>query len=322
MESLVTGGLGFLGSHLVDRLLAEGEKVTLVDNLSSSVVPVEQYEKQCEVVIQDVVDYQPTKRFDRIYHLASIVGPAGVLPYGGFLGYKIARETIKVLETTTAMGARLLLVSTSEVYGQPGVLAETTPKVVQAATSPRMEYALGKLLSEVMALNQQRIKGLTVNIIRPFNIVGPRQSSRGGFVLPRFVEAALAGKPITVFGDGSQARAFTHVLDVVDSLVTVIRSSCNGEVFNVGNANNVVTVKELAHLVKQVTESTSEILYVDPKTIFGPLYEEAFDKLPDASKIREVVGWRAKIDLHTTIKETIDVIRQSLSVPKDRVPAS
>lgn len=308
---LVTGGLGFIGSHLVDRLLEEGSDVVVVDNLSSNVVEPRDYSSSCRVVSKSIRNWNPRGRFDDIYHLASPVGPVGVLQYAGRLGYEIVADTQVVASWAMRMEARLLFTSTSEVYGRSGVFAEDEVKHVPPKVSVRLSYGLGKLLSEIdlFALASQQY--LWVTIMRPFNIAGPRQSSKGGFVLPRFIEQALTDKPITVYGDGSQVRSFTHVVDLVAAMMMLLRSSkAKGEIFNVGNPDNKMRIGELAKLVKQLTDSRSPIRFVDPRRLHGKRFAEAFDKVPDMTKMRRMFGWSPAKDIDEIIADSLEYYRQ------------
>lgn len=310
MKILITGGLGFVGSYLAERLVRKGHEIIIVDNCLSNVVLPDFFRGQCKVVVEGIENYTPDTTFDQIYHCASIVGPAGVLPFAGTLGLEILLGTGRVVDLSMEMGARLLFISTSEVYGRDGVFHENEPKTVTHKVSVRLEYGVGKLLGELMVLNRIKTSSLIANIIRPFNIVGPRQSEKGGFVVPRFIKSALAGEDITVFGSGQQIRAFTHVLDIVEALVLVMESSFNGEVFNVGNPVNVNKIEDLAKLIKECAKSNSKIIHVDPKTIYGTLYEEAFDKIPDSSKIQKLLGWKPKYGLTEIIEETLQYTKR------------
>jgi UDP-glucose 4-epimerase len=146
-------------------------------------------------------------------------------------------------------------------------------------------------------------------IIRPFNIAGPRQSGKGGFVLPRFIKQCLAGEPITVYGDGSMIRAFTHVVDVADGIILALRKGRRGEAYNIGNPANKISILELAKRTVQIAESSSRIDLVDPKALFGPLFEEANDKYPDADRSMNELGWRPRFDLDTVIRDSVEYIR-------------
>ncbi len=216
---------------------------------------------------------------------------------------------------------RVLYVSSSEVYGRPGCFAEDADKVVYAPYTTRLEYATAKILCEISAVNYAKRTGVSVNVVRPFNIVGPRQASRGGFVVPRFFEAALSGAPITVFGDGRQIRCFTDVCDVVDSLLAVMSSSRSGLIVNSGNPDNAISIRELAHLIKRVCDSDSRIVHVDPRTIFGALYTEAFDKIPDIELIKRETGWTPRRSLPTLL-EALRVHFQATLCPRRGIGAA
>ncbi len=304
MKVLVTGGLGFIGSHLVDHLLLNGLDVTIVDNESTSCVPADHFAGRANCLITDVSKYNPEERFDRIYHLACVVGPAGVLPHAGLIGPQIMHETAHVTEMALAMNARLLSISTSELYGRPGSFKEEEYKVVPSQMTIRLEYAVGKLLTEISILNRCRVTELRANLVRPFNIAGPRQSSRGGFVLPRFIAQAVKGEDLTVFGDGTQIRTLTHVRDTVDGLAQVMNSDVRGEIFNIGHPGNTVTMTELAERVIRITKSKSRVVLVDPRTVYGHLYDEAFNKIPEISKMGRFFGWTPKIGVDELIEDT------------------
>lgn len=322
MHILVTGGFGFLGGHLIELLLADpAAKVFVVDNLSTSPLPLERlldelgHPARLTYHIGDMDEFCPEwhgPAFDEIYHLASVVGPAGVLPHAGRIAASILRDTLTVADMARRSGARLVDVSTSEVYGggQKGYCTETMPRIVPPAPSARLEYAVGKLAAETAILNLCQTRDLQVRIVRPFNVSGPRQSGRGGFVLPRFVSQALAGTELTVFGDGTQVRAFTHVRDLVAGIVCAMRHGRDGEVYNLGNPENQCTILELAEDVLAVTGSSSRIVHVDPKTVYGPFYEEANDKYPDATKARGELGWRPRFGRRETIAQTFDYMQQ------------
>lgn len=306
---LVTGGLGFVGSHLVERLLADGYAVTIVDSMISNVMQPSDYEGRCEVIVGAIEEVAHTLHghgFDEIYHLASVVGPAGVLKHSGEIARTVVTSGEAVIELALAHHARLVEVSTSEVYGRAGTFRETDNCIIPGRFTVRLEYAVAKLTSEIAAINRARVTDLHVNIVRPFNIAGPRQLPWGGFVLPRFVIAALTGEPLTVFGTGQQVRAFTDVRDIVSGVLAVMRSEHRSRIFNLGNPANELSITELAHRVRDVVGSRSPIINVDPKKLFGPLYEEGFDKVPEDARARADLGWEPKYDLNTTIRDTMN----------------
>lgn len=312
---LVTGGLGFVGSHLVDQLLREQASVVIVDSLISNVVEPSAFQGRCEVIcapIESSVDAILARgdlAFDEIYHLASVVGPAGVLQHAGEIANSVIRTNEATIKLALAHKAKLLVASTSEVYGQPGLLSESQDCIIPSKYTVRLEYAAAKLTSEIAALNKARVTDLWVNVVRPFNISGPRQLPDGGFVLPRFVIAALKGAPLTVFGTGKQTRAFTDVRDIVSGLLAVMRSQLRGEVLNIGNPENEVSMESLAQRVVAIAGSKSAIALVDPKRLFGPLYEEGIERAPNVSRAFEKLDWRPQYKLDQTIQDTIDYFR-------------
>lgn len=317
---LVTGGFGFLGSHLVERLLEDEEaRVHVIDNLSTSPLDHEAFVRRVgnprlTYEITSVEDYAKRGEFPpfaEIFHLASVVGPVGVLHHAGKITKSITDDTYAVLGITQKTGARLLDVSTSEVYGggRDGYCSENDNKIITPKVSVRLEYAVAKLACEIALMNTCKVSELHAVIIRPFNIAGPRQSGKGGFVLPRFIKQCLAGEPITVYGDGSMIRAFTHVVDVADGIILALRKGRRGEAYNIGNPANKISILELAKRTVRLAESSSRIDLVDPKALFGPLFEEANDKYPDADRSMNELGWRPRFDLDTVIRDSVEYIR-------------
>lgn len=321
MRQLITGGFGFLGSHLLDVLLAEEEnQVHVVDNLSTSPLPLERLLQELGTrpnltySIMDLSAYcaqNPNDKFDEIYHLASIVGPAGVLPHSGRISASIVNDTMAIVDLAISSGAKIVDISTSEVYGggQEGFCSEGMSKIVPATSSARLEYAVGKLAAETSLINLAAKNLINARIVRPFNITGPRQSGKGGFVLPRFVGQALAGADITIFGDGSQIRAFTHVRDMANGIVLAMKSGRSGEIYNLGNPANRCSILELAQTVCEVVGGGSKLVFVDPKTIYGPLYEEANNKYPDATKAMTELGWQPRFDRVSVIHDSAAYMR-------------
>jgi nucleoside-diphosphate-sugar epimerase len=319
---LITGGFGFVGTHLVELLLAEADVyIHVVDNLVTSPVDVAAYLRQLpdsNRVTYDlcsVADFfrqsNSDDHFDEIYHLASIVGPVGVLQWAGQIVRNIVDDTYRVIELARRDGAKLCDVSTSEVYGggRDGYCSERDAKIIPAKNSVRLEYAVAKLACEVAIMNTAATTGLNAVIIRPFNISGPRQSPTGGFVLPRFIEQILRGQDLTVYGDGRMIRAFTHVRDVADGIARATRLGKSGEAYNIGNPANKITILELADRVITLTRSQSRVTYVDPKKLFGDLFEEANDKYPDADRAIQELGWTPRAGVDDIIIETYDYMR-------------
>lgn len=318
---LVTGGFGFIGSHLIDRLLAQGQRVVVVDDLRNHAVEPAAYlpfarSGQLRFFQMNVDDIFPRligTTVDEIYHLASPVGPVGILPYAGEIVREVVNSTYAVIRAARDWQAKLVDVSTSEVYGggQQGLCAEEMPRIVQAESTVRLEYAVAKLAMETALINITRTSDLQAVIVRPFNVAGPRQRADGGFVIPRFVGQALWGEPLTIYGDGQQIRAFTHVADIVDGLRLAMASGRRGEVYNLGNPGNQTTIRDLARVVLNEVGDT-DIHHVDPKALHGPLFAEAADKYPDAGKAMAELGWRPSLGLHAIVRAVRDDMRQAL----------
>jgi nucleoside-diphosphate-sugar epimerase len=319
---LVTGGFGFIGSHLVELLLKEPEtRVHVVDNLVTSPIDLQAYLEQVgyrerlTYDIRTVSEYfsrDDLPAFDEVYHLASVVGPVGVLKHAGRILQAIVDDMYSVIGYAHRAGARLCDVSTSEVYGggRDGYCSEKDSKIIPPKISVRLEYAIAKLGTEVALTNLTKVSDFHATIVRPFNVAGPRQACEGGFVLPRFIKQALAGEPLTVYGDGSMIRAFTHVLDIADGVIRAMRHGCKGEAYNIGNPANKITILDLAERVLQTVGGKSEITFVDPKLLWGPLFEEANDKYPDADRAVTELNWRPKYDLDEIIQQSVEYIRQ------------
>lgn len=230
----------------------------------------------------------------------------------------ILNDDLKMADWALEDDAKLLSVSTSEVYGQHPPDGhgqhEDIPKVVPAHVTVRLEYGVGKLMTEIALLNLAKVRPLKINFIRPFNIIGPYQKGEVGFVTPRFVDAALKNEPITVFGDGNQKRTFTHVQDIVEPMIKIMDSDFNQKIYNVGNPANLCSIRGLAEKVVDLTNSKSEIKFIDPKTIYGPLYEEAWNKIPDISRISSDLSWWPKVSLEDILVEYITFARGKLNV--------
>jgi len=313
MDSIVvTGGLGFIGSHLVDAYLAAGHAVTIIDSEVASVTAGIEYDEHpnCTVIRRSVEDFfddgGSIEHADRVIHAAAHVGPAGILKYAGRLGPDIVRGTEYVLETCLKADVPLCVFSSAEVYGRSGSLAEQDDIAVKVNYNARIEYALAKTLTEAMMVNSLH-RGLRGFVIRPFNVAGSRQSKAGGFVMPTFVQQALSGQPITVFGTGEQVRSFTAASDLSRFLTNFWDEALESHapIFNIGNPANTTTVRNLAERVNALLKSDSEIVHMDGKDVYGPMYEEAqsFMKVPVLGAARDI-GWTPQVDLDHLILET------------------
>ena len=308
---LITGGLGFLGAYTIEKYKEQGCDITIIDNLSTNTIePADPICNGCNVIIMDILDYTWKKedKFDMIIHLASPVGPAGILQHSGKMARYILDDVYWAIEGAQLFDCPLIFVSTSEIYGyrdKAVMLQEHEDKLLVGDFKVRNEYSMAKLLSEIVISNTAKVTDLKYQIIRPFNISGARQLPDAGFVLPRFVNQALAGDDITVFGDGEQVRAFTYVKDIIDGIYLTSLYDKN-DIWNIGNPANKVTINYLAQRVKELTNSTSKIIHIDPKTIYGPLYAEAWDKIPDPKKIQSKLDWKVTKTVDEIISDVIN----------------
>ena len=318
MNTLVIGGAGFIGSHLIRELIVKGHELTVLDiskDLIESNLKEIYQEDRLKVVTGSIMD-EPliTKLMTGVthcYHLAAALGVE-----------KINKDPIKsleinlkgsqiVLNAAANVGARTLLASSSEIYGKnPNMpLKEDSDRVLGTPEIARWSYSEAKAMDELHAFELYKNKSFPVSIARFFNTVGPRQSGSYGMVLPRFVKAALSNQPLTVYGDGTQSRTFCSVTDVVDALVLLMDSKESiGQAFNIGSTNEI-TITELAQKVIKLTNSTSEIIYKKHSEVFGDHFEEPQRRVPDISKIKKVVGWQPKQSLDEVIIEITEHLK-------------
>jgi len=312
---LITGGLGFLGVHCIDKWKSLGHEVHVIDNLSTSVVkPDHKVASGITFYENDIleVDWGSLPSFDLILHLASPVGPVGVLKHSGRMGRIILDDIYWTIKGAKLNKCPLLFVSTSEIYGHRDsktYLKEDGDKVLKGEFTVRNEYAIAKLLSEIVLSNQAKNDpDFKYQIIRPFNITGEFQLPDAGFVLPRFVTQALKGEDITVYYDGSQIRAFTWVKDIVEGiyLTSIVEENLWNEEWNLGNAANEETILYLAEKVKEMTNTSSKIVNVEPTDLHGPLFSEAPEKIPDSTKIETLLNWKPTKGVDEVIKEVVD----------------
>ena len=318
---LVTGGFGFIGSHLVEALLTRSDnRVHVVDNLATSPIELRAYLDKLDkpdrltydiCSVRDFFGREDIPHFDEIYHLASVVGPVGVLKHGGRILQNMASDAYDIVDYALVHKTKLCDISTSEVYGggRDGYCSEKDSMIIPQKISARLEYAVSKLACEVALINTYRASGLHCTIVRPFNVAGPRQATQGGFVLPQFIKQALAGEPLTVYGEGKSVRAFTHVRDIVDGIMRTMCCGKPGEVYNIGNPANKTTILALAEKVLLIIGGGNKINFVDPKALWGSLFEEANDKYPDADRALNELGWRPQFGLDAIIRQTVEYIR-------------
>ncbi len=315
MRFLLTGGAGFVGSHLADALIAEGHSVTVLDNLSTGSIDNIAHlkgHKNFEYVIDAVENTQLVAelvdRADVIYHLAAAVGVKLIVEEPVRTIETNVHGTEIVLKHAAKKGKLVFVFSTSEVYGKSTAVpfSEDADLVMGATMKHRWAYACSKMLDEFLALAYWKKYGLPVIVVRLFNTVGPRQTGRYGMVIPNFVRQALSGAPITVFGDGQQTRSFTFVGDVVGALVTLKdQSAAVGQVFNIGNAEEV-SIMELALRVKKLAGSSSDIVLIP----YDQAYEEGFEdmprRVPNLAKLAKLVGYAPQVKLDEILKRVLD----------------
>ena len=305
---LITGGLGFMGSHLADRYDRLGWDVIVLDNLTAPVVSVTHPTIKW-LRIGDVRAITPkhVKGVDLVVHAASPVGAAGILKLQGTIAGEIVMGTQRLVDACVAAGTPLINISTSEVYGITGTAAESDPCTVPARYSARLEYQAGKIAAE-QVVGASVARGLRAVQIRPWNMAGPREAEEKGFVVPRLVSQALAGEAMTVFEGGEQERAFTGVWDVCRFITDHLPEDDEawlGQPYNVGAEGNRTTINELAEIVREVTGSDSPIAHTSGKRVFGHRYEEAAagTKLPDATLARSL-GWEPRNTLRDIVART------------------
>jgi UDP-glucose 4-epimerase len=322
MKALVTGGAGFIGSHLCEALIGEGHEVTVVDDLStgqtknlvrvadSPALHVHWTSVLEDERLQDFVD-----EVDVVYHLAAAVGVQLILERPVESIETNILGTGRVLRCAVKGQKKVILASTSEVYGKNDEvpLREDDDSVLGPTSKNRWSYACSKAIDEFLGLAYWRDKGVPVVIVRYFNTIGPRQTGRYGMVVPRFVQQALAGEPISVFGDGNQSRSFTDVADAVRATLVVSRHpAAPGTVFNVGNGHEI-TINDLARRVKALTASASDIVHLPYEDVYSEGFEDLRRRVPDIRRLRDLTGFAPRYDLDATLERVIRYYRDSAS---------
>jgi UDP-glucose 4-epimerase len=310
MRILLTGGAGFIGSHLADHYVAKGDQVTILDNFSTgSQENIAHLAGKVTTVDGDIrnvdVVEKLTKDADLVLHMAAALGVNTILesPLESMSTNITGSEV--VLNAAAKFNKRIIIASTSEIYGknpkQP--LSESDDRVVGAPQKIRWTYSDAKAIEEAMAFALYQGKKLPVTTVRLFNTVGPRQSGRYGMVVPRFVQAALKNEALTIYGDGTQSRVFCHIDDAVQAIATIAATdSTIGEVFNVGGSGEV-SIKQLAEKVIATTKSQSVITYTPYTDAYPAGFEDIQRRVPDISKIKQAIGWAPTKDLETIIRD-------------------
>jgi UDP-glucose 4-epimerase len=325
---LITGGAGFIGSHLAERLLASGHLVSVIDDLSTGrLANVEHLSANCRFrssvgsILDEAILDSLVRECDVVYHLAAAVGVRLIVEDPVHVIEANVLGTQSVLEVALRHRKKVVFTSTSEIYGKSCDVPsrEASDRLLGPTTNPRWSYSTSKAVDEHLALAYYRQKGLPVVIARLFNTIGVRQTGQYGMVVPRFVSQACTGERLTVFGDGRQSRSFCDVRDTVEALIGLAeQEEAEGEIFNVGSSVET-TILDLARLVLSVVDSTGSgkdsaadrIVFVPYEEAYSRGFEDMRRRVPDTSKIRRCTGWRARIPLERTIRDVVAAWRES-----------
>jgi UDP-glucose 4-epimerase len=320
---LITGGAGFIGSHLAEALLERGDKVQSLDDLSTgSIAHIEplkahpHFSYVIDTVMNRPLLAEMVDRADVIFHLAAAVGVRLIVESAIRTVATNIKATELVLELAAKKKKPVLLSSTSEVYGKldKPLFGEEDDLVLGPTSRARWSYAASKIIDEFLARAYFKEKGLPVVVVRLFNTIGPRQTGRYGMVVPRFVRQALLGQPITVYGNGMQRRSFTWVGDVVRAMLALAEHPrAWGEVFNIGHTKDI-TIYDLALLVKELTKSTSEITLMPYEEAYEEGFEDMLRRLPDIAKLQQAVSYRPTFDLPEMLERIISYHRAELEL--------
>jgi len=324
-KALITGGAGFIGSHLSELLLGDGWEVYALDDLSTgdlrNVAHLEdrpEYHLVVESVLNPAVVNELVLKCDVVFHLAAAVGVRLIVQEPVRTLVTNIQGTETVLEYCHKFGKRVLVASTSEVYGdhrEEIPFDESSRRIYGPTTARRWAYAESKAIDEFLALAYHQERGLDTVIVRLFNTVGPKQSGQYGMVIPTFVEKALGGVPIEVHGDGSQTRCFCHVADTVRALKGLMESGISGEIFNVGNSHQI-SIMRLAERIRELTGSGSEIVTLPYDQVYGQGIEDMLHRIPAIDKIRGAIGWEPQLDLERILADVIEDVRARDGAPE------
>jgi UDP-glucose 4-epimerase len=319
-SALVTGGAGFIGSHLCELLLDAGWEVFVLDDLSTGNFANVAHLKErdgfhlvVDSVLSPSVVSEVVHKCDVVYHLAAAVGVRLIVEQPVHTMVTNVQGTETVLGYCSKFGKRVLVASSSEVYGdhrEERPLSENDRRIYGPTTEKRWLYADSKAMDEHLALSYHLERGLDAVVVRLFNTVGPRQSGRYGMVIPRFVDKALAGEPLEIHGDGTQTRSFCHVLDTVRALYGLMGAEISGEIFNVGSPERIRII-DLAERVKEATGSESDLVFVPYDEVYGQGIEDTLHREPAIGKIREAIGWEPKRDLEEILTDVVEEARVS-----------
>jgi UDP-glucose 4-epimerase len=327
MKALLTGGAGFVGSHLAERLLDQGHQVRVIDDLSTGAIDNiahlrgrAGFDYVIDTVMNEALMAELVDQADVVYHLAAAVGVKLIVEAPVRTIETNVHGTEVVLKHASKKNKLVVVFSTSEVYGKSTAIPfrEDADLVMGATPKHRWAYACSKAIDEFLALAYFRERKLPVIIARLFNTVGPRQTGRYGMVIPNFVRQALANEPITVFGDGRQTRSFTDVSDVVGGLMKLaVEPKAVGEVFNIGNTEEI-SMMDLAQRVRTLTSSRSEIVLIPYDQAYEQGFEDMPRRVPDLTKINALVGYRPTHDLNGILQRVIDHARAPVAAGHQR----
>ncbi len=321
MKILITGGAGFVGSHLADKLIGEGNEITVIDDLSTgryaNVAHLEgnpNFHLIIDTVLNEKLMEELIRETDRVFHMASAVGVRLIMEQPVKTIETIFHGTDVVLKFCSRYRKRVLIPSTSEVYGK-GVsvpFREEDDLLTGSTDKHRWAYACAKTLDEFLALAHWKETRLSVVVVRLFNTVGPRQTGQYGMVVPNFIKAALKNEPINIHGDGNQQRCFGHVLDIVEGLTKAIETpECFGQVINFGN-NEEISIKGLAEKAIAMTGSRSELRYLTYDEVYGEGFEDMQRRVPSLEKAKRLVGYQPTRTLETIINDVAEQFREEL----------
>ncbi|MHB1783931.1 MAG: GDP-mannose 4,6-dehydratase [Acidimicrobiales bacterium] len=324
---LVTGGAGFIGSHLAEALLAGGHEVVALDNLSTgrlenlaTVIDHPAFSFIQGSVLDELAVDQAVRGSDVVVHLAAAVGVKLIVEQPLYSLTTNIKGAINILDAAHRYRCKTMMTSTSEIYGKNGTgpLDEKADRILGSPAVARWAYSTSKAVDEILAYAYHRERGLPTIVIRLFNTVGPRQSAAYGMVIPRLVRQALAGEPLTVYGDGTQTRCFCHVADAVDGLLRLLgEPRAVGEVFNVGSTEEI-SIDQLARRVLQATGSHSRVVHVPYDVAYETGFEDMSRRVPDISKMTALTGWVAKHLLDDVLEDVVEEVRAA--VDSDEAP--
>ena len=320
-KALITGGAGFIGSHLADLLLRQGWEVWALDDLSTGALTNiadlqahPDFHLVVDSVLKPAIVNELVYKCDVVYHLAAAVGVRLIVEQPVHTLITNVQGTEVVLDCCNRFGKRVLVASTSEVYGdhrEELPLSEDARRLYGPTTQRRWAYADSKAMDEFLALAYHQERDLDCVIVRLFNTVGPRQSGQYGMVIPSFVERALANEPIEIHGDGTQTRCFCHVQDTIRALVALMDdSSTSGEIFNVGSTNRI-RILDLAERIREQTGSSSEIEFVAYEDVYGHGIEDMLHRIPSTAKLEAAVGWRPERSLSDILGDVIEHVSRT-----------